>query len=283
MSVRRLVPRQIEDPVEVRAHDRVLGRADLHRAQALELLLGDGLGLSGEVRLGDALFDAVEIALIAVVFAELFLDRLELLAQDVLALVLAHLLFDLGVDALAHLEDLELAREEAQHLADALLDVERLEQLRLLFDRRVEVGGDQIGERAGRLDRVDERAGFARQLGHQLDDLLGDVAQAHGERFGLDVVLLGLVQARDARLEVGVLLSHALHAHAHEALQDQAVVARRVAQRFEHRNASRTGRCSRDGARCMNEHSCERASRSASPSRAQALSWVVALIARLTS
>ena len=43
---------------------------------------------------------------------ELLLDRLELLAKDVLALVLAHLLFDLGVDALAHLEDLELPREE---------------------------------------------------------------------------------------------------------------------------------------------------------------------------
>ena len=40
-----LRPRQVEDPVEVGAHDRVLGRADLHRAQALELLLRDLLGL----------------------------------------------------------------------------------------------------------------------------------------------------------------------------------------------------------------------------------------------
>ena len=52
---------------------------------------------------------------------------------------------------------------------------------------RVEVRGDEIGERAGRLDRVDERARLARQLGHELDDLLGDVAQAHRERLGLDV------------------------------------------------------------------------------------------------
>ena len=104
-------------------------------AQALELLLRDPLGLGRELRLGDALLEPVEIALIAVVLAELLLDRLELLAQDVLALVLAHLLLDLGVDALAHLEDLELAREQAQHLADALLDVDRLEELRLLLDR----------------------------------------------------------------------------------------------------------------------------------------------------
>ena len=110
------VPRQIEDPVEVGADDRVLGRADLHVAQALELLLRDLLGLGRQVRLRDALLEAVEIALIAVVLAELFLDGLELLAEDVLALVLAHLLLDLGVDALAHLEDLELAREERSTL-----------------------------------------------------------------------------------------------------------------------------------------------------------------------
>jgi hypothetical protein len=172
-------PTGVEDPVEVGAHHRVLGAAHLHRAQALELLLRDLLGLRREVRLGDALLEAVEVALVAVVLAELFLDGLELLAEHVLALVLAHLLFDLRVDALAHLEDLELPREQLQHLADALLDVDGLDELGLLFDGGVEVGGHEVGEGAGRLDRVDERARLARQLGHELDDLLGDVAQAH--------------------------------------------------------------------------------------------------------
>jgi hypothetical protein len=62
--------------------------------------------------------------LVAVVLAELFLDGLELLAEHVLALVFAHLLLDLGVDALAHLEDLELPREQLEHLADAVLHVD---------------------------------------------------------------------------------------------------------------------------------------------------------------
>ena len=57
---RRVVPRQIEDPVEVGAHDRVLGRADLHVAKALELLLRDRLRLGGQVRLGDAILEPVE-------------------------------------------------------------------------------------------------------------------------------------------------------------------------------------------------------------------------------
>jgi hypothetical protein len=190
-----LRPRDVEDPVEVGADDGVLGRADLHGAEALELLARDLLGLVREVRLRDALLEAVEVALIALVLAELLLDGLELLAKDVLALVLAHLLFDLRVDSLAHLEDLELPREQAQDLADALLDVDRLEQLRLLLHGGVEVGGDEVSEGAGLLDRVDERARLARELGHELDDLLGDVAQAHRERLGLDVLGLGLVEA----------------------------------------------------------------------------------------
>ena len=44
-------PRQIDDPVEVGAHDRVLGRADLHHLQALELLVRDLLGLGRQVGL----------------------------------------------------------------------------------------------------------------------------------------------------------------------------------------------------------------------------------------
>src|SRR6185436_18131127 len=107
---------------------------DLHGAEALELLLGDRLGLVRQVGLGDAVLEAVEVALVALVLAELLLDGLELLAEDVLPLVLPHLLLDLGVDALAHLEDLELAGEEAEDLADAVLDLDGLDELGLLLD-----------------------------------------------------------------------------------------------------------------------------------------------------
>ncbi len=84
----------------------------------------DRVGLARQVRLGQALLEDIEVALIAFLLAELFLDGFELLAQDVLALVLPHFLLDLGVDALAHLEDFELPREQAKHLADALLRIE---------------------------------------------------------------------------------------------------------------------------------------------------------------
>ena len=209
-------------------------RADLHVAKALDLLLRDLLRLGRQGRLRDAVLERVEIALVAVVLAELLLDRLELLAKDVLALVFPHLLFDLRVDPLAHLEDLELAGEKAQHLADALLHVDRLEQPRLLLHRRVEVRRHEIGERARRLDRIDERARLARQLGHQLDDLLRDVAQAHRERLGLVVLEPGLLEALHLRLEVRPRLRHLVELDAREPLQDERVVPARVLERLEH-------------------------------------------------
>ncbi len=71
------------------------------------------VGLARQVCLRQALLENIEVALIAFFFTQLFFDGLELLAQDVLALVLAHLLFDLRVDAVPHLEDLELTRQQA--------------------------------------------------------------------------------------------------------------------------------------------------------------------------
>ena len=199
---------QVEDPVEVRAHDRVLGAMPTCMLRRrLSCFFATSLGLGREVRLRDALLEPVEVALVAVVLAELLLDGLELLAKDVLALVFAHLLLDLGVDALAHLEDLELAREQPEHLADAVLDVDRLEQRGLLVDRRVEVRGHQVRERPGRLDGVDERARLARQLGHELDDLLGDVAQAHADRASASSSPSSVSSRRaDLRLQVGTAL-----------------------------------------------------------------------------
>ena len=232
--VRRLeVPGNVQDPVEVRAHHGVLGRAHLHVAEAFDLLLRDLLGLGGEACLGDAVFEAVEIALVAVVLAELFLDGLELLAEHVLALILAHLLLDLGVDALAHFQDLELAREKLQHLADALFCVDRLEELGFLFDGGVQVGGHEVREGSGRLDRVDQRARFTRKLGHELDDLLGDVTEAHAERFGFVVLGLGLVEADDLGFQVRPGLRHFLETNADDALEDERVVARAVLERLE--------------------------------------------------
>ncbi len=88
----------------------------------------------------------------------------------------------------------------------------------------------EIGQGAGGLDRVDERGRLAGQLRHELDDLLGDVAQAHGEGLGLHVLRLRLVEPADLGLEVGRVARHAVQPDARQALEDERVIARAVLQ-----------------------------------------------------
>ena len=81
--------------------------------------------------------------------AELLLDGLQLLAQEVLALVLADLGLHLRLDLRAELEDLELLDQDPVQAVHARAHVERRENL--LLDRRADgrqARGDEIGELA---------------------------------------------------------------------------------------------------------------------------------------
>src|SRR5918999_1568598 len=77
-----------------------------------------------------------------IVLAQLALDGLELLAQDVLALGLVHLRLDFGLDPTLQLEDLDLLRQEARHELQALGHVDGLEQLLPLLRAHVRAVGD---------------------------------------------------------------------------------------------------------------------------------------------
>ena len=181
-------PGQLDQPLQVGARDGVLGRRRLHHLEPLELLDRDLLGRR-PASWPPAIFSrkSSRSPPRLVDLAQLFLDGLELLAQDVLALVAAHLLLDLAVDLLAHLQHLVLAREELQHLAQARLEVERLQHVLLLVDLHVQVRGDEVRQLPRLGDAVDQRAGLLGQLGHQLDDPLGDVLEVHHQRVQLDV------------------------------------------------------------------------------------------------
>jgi hypothetical protein len=86
-----LRPGQVGDPLEVRLGDVELGGLLRHRPQAAELLLRDLLDVGGDVRAQDAVAQLLDLVVVAAL-AQLFLDGLHLLAEDVLALALAHLL-----------------------------------------------------------------------------------------------------------------------------------------------------------------------------------------------
>ncbi len=101
--------------------------------------------------------------------AELFLNGLELLAQEVLPLGLVHLAFGLGLDLLLHREDFDL---RCQELADAPEPRDRLLDLQDLlggFHLEPEVRHDHVGEPARILEILDDD----HDVRHQ------DLAQAH--------------------------------------------------------------------------------------------------------
>ena len=124
------------------------GEADGIRLMRSTSLSARSLTSSGMLASSTFSRSSLTSACCGIVLAELALDGLELLAQDVLALGLVQLRLDLGLDAALELEDLDLAGEEGGDELEALDDVERLEQLLALLGGHVRAVGDHVGQQA---------------------------------------------------------------------------------------------------------------------------------------
>ena len=168
-----LGPRHGDQPVEVGADHRRLARALARALEAPELALGllaSLVGHAGFLDLRPVLLDDG-----SVVLAQLLADRVHLLAQEVLALLVLGALGDVVVDALA---DLKLGQPVALDLdgqAQALGDVDRLEDAQLLLRGDVRRVADRVGQRARVVDRAQEGAD-AIVGAAELEDLLDDGA-----------------------------------------------------------------------------------------------------------
>ena len=142
-----------------------------------------------------------------IVLAQLALDRLQLLAEDVLPLGLVHLGLDLALDLALQLEDLDLAGEEPGDELQPLRDVDRLEQLLALLGRHVGAVGHHVGQQAGLGDVAGGDGGLGRHgraVGHVLLDLRLDAAH---ERLDLDALGRLVLELLDARREVRPMLA----------------------------------------------------------------------------
>jgi hypothetical protein len=148
--VTELRPRQIDQPVEVGAHHRVLGGGLGHALEALELLARLLLGLLGHSGLGDRLVQLLDLGGRALALAELLLDRPQLLAQDVLALAALDRVLGLLADVARDLEHLDPVAEQLDDPVEAALQVDGLEDLLLLLDLEVHEARDQVGADRGR-------------------------------------------------------------------------------------------------------------------------------------
>ena len=140
------------------------------RASSFVGLLLDRLRHAG---FGDLL--AVLLGDRGAVLAQLALDRLHLLAQDVLALLLVRAGLDVLADLLAQLQLGQALALEVDDDLQAVGDVERLERADLVLEGHVGRVADRVGQRAGIADRAQERADAVVGAA-QLEDLLDDRA-----------------------------------------------------------------------------------------------------------
>ena len=187
--VRPRVPRQLGDPLEIRADDLRFHRLAAGALEAAELALDFLARLLRQLELVQLLAQLDDLLRLIVV-AELFLDRLHLLAQIHLALPLAQLFLDLRLDLFLHLEHADLLLDVHEHAAQALFDAQRLEQPLLLGRLELDVAGDEVGEPARIGDGVEHLMHDLFRQPATLAELGGALAELLVERDEGRVVLV---------------------------------------------------------------------------------------------
>ena len=197
-----LGPRHGDQPVEVGADHRALARLLAHALEAPELALGLLAHLVRHAGLGD--LRAVLLDHRAVVVAELLLDRLHLLAQEVLALLLLRARLDVVADLAPHLQLGEALALKLERAGEPLGHVEHLQQLDLLLVGQVRRVAGGVGQRARLDDRADERR-HAAVVAAELEELLDDGAVLALElaRPAVDRLVVGVRLDLDAQVAVG--------------------------------------------------------------------------------
>ena len=177
LVVGALAPRQLGDPLKVGADDLVLGGLGRGAVEAPQLALDFTPGRFAQLQLRDPLAQLVGLVAVALL-AQLLANLLQLFPKQHLALPLAQLLLDLGLNVLLCVETDELPLDREQRGSHSILVVEGLEKGLLLGGGEVELEGDQIGEGTGVVDPLNQlvevlggRAAPRSQLGGPLPQL----------------------------------------------------------------------------------------------------------------
>ncbi len=162
--------------------------------------------------------------LIGRILPQFFLDGLQLLLQEVLPLLLVNFGLNLILDVVLQLHHLVLVVELLQNPLALLLQICKLQQLLLIIDLHVQVGGNEIQQEALAFDIGDSRGSFVRNVRGHLHDLLGQLPHVgdHGLHF-LGIEVLGrffLAVKADCGLQVWVFLRVLLNLEALLTLND---------------------------------------------------------------
>ena len=159
------------EPLEVGADHPVLHRLRRAGARSAAARARPALrACSGSPASSSCSRSSCGLGLRLVHLAELLLDRLELLAQPVLALPAVHLRLHLGLDAGADLHELELAGEHLREHPQPARHVALLEELLLLLGLDPQRARDHVRELRRVVEVRDRDLELLRQVGHLLDD-----------------------------------------------------------------------------------------------------------------
>ena len=201
-----LVPGQLAQQLEIGADDARLRRVAVGEGEAAELLVGLLLHVLGQMGLLEGLAQALGLACgILAAVAELLVDGLDLLAQEVVLLLLVHLLLGGVLDAQLHGRDLGLAGELVVDELEPLDRIYALEDVLGVLELEPEARGHEVGKASGLVDVLDD----VQELGR------GDAL--HGEH--LLALLPGKAQhGLDVHVDGDFRLGQNLHAGAEEGL-----------------------------------------------------------------
>ena len=156
-------PRDRQQPIEIVANDRRLGRHRRHLLKLLQLGKRLVLGLFRQLRVLDLFLELGDIvALVGI--AEFLLNCLHLLIQIVLALRLLHLALDARTDLTLDLENGNLAFHQRIDALQPLGDACGFEHILLVGNLYGEVRCDRIGELRVILDLADVAQNLGRDL-----------------------------------------------------------------------------------------------------------------------
>jgi hypothetical protein len=167
---------------------------------------------SSACRLRDRLRDLLELGRALLAFSQLLLDRAHLLAQHVLAVGVADGFARLLVDVARDLQDLDALGEEVEHLVEPRLEVEGLEQALLVLGGNVHEAGDEVGELARALDRLQRGDHFLRHLRRQLEDFGRALLERALAPEDLRVGAVGFLDELHARHRERIALEELQHA-----------------------------------------------------------------------
>ena len=144
---RFFLPRQLDERFDVIAHHGAFGRHRRHHFQFAQFGQSFVFAFLAHARCFDLLFQLFKIVGIFIV-AQFFLDDFDLLVQIIIALVFLHLALHFAANAFFQLGNFQFAFDLRQQVFHARADIGQIQQVLAVFQFKLQMGGDDVGQAA---------------------------------------------------------------------------------------------------------------------------------------